>query len=76
MRVSWVTVRMMLVRAGSCLERGTDKYLLQDAMKLHARVLSSGLVGFTMNGRASNGGVSRSYLERGIDRYFGQDMTK
>jgi hypothetical protein len=33
-------------------------------MKLGARVLSSGLVGFAVNGRASNGGVSRSYQEK------------
>jgi hypothetical protein len=55
---------MMLARAGYYLERGTEKYLLQDAMKLGARVLSSGLVGFAVNGRASNGGVSRSYQEK------------
>ncbi len=34
-------------------------------MMLGARVLSSGLVRFAVNGRAPNGGVSRSYLERG-----------
>ncbi len=45
-------------------------------MMLGARVLSSGLVGFAVNGRAPNGGVSRSYLERGIDKYFCQDIIK
>jgi hypothetical protein len=35
-------------------------------MMLGARVLSAGLVGFAVNGRAPNGGVSRSYQERAL----------